>query len=65
VEAALAEAYDALRAEIEDPWLKALPILGSLDQVTDSTPMIESEGRARAAMAALLDDGEAGPLEEA
>lgn len=59
------EIMAALRAEIEDPWLKALPILGSLDQVTDSTPMIESEGHARAAMAALFDDGEAGALEEA
>jgi hypothetical protein len=55
------EIMAALRAEIEDASLKALPILGSLDQVSDSTPMIESEGRARAAMAALLDDGEAGP----
>ena len=59
------EMIAALRAEIEDPWLKALPILGSLDQVSDSTPMIESGGRARAAMAALLDDGETPPIEEA
>jgi hypothetical protein len=59
------EMIAALRAEIDDPWLKALPILGSLDQLSDSTPMIESDGRARAAMAALLDDGKASPVEEA
>jgi Domain of unknown function (DUF4037) len=59
------EIIAALRAKIEDPGLNALPILGALDQVTDSTPMIESQGRARAAMAALLDDGEAPPVEEA
>jgi hypothetical protein len=40
-------------------------VIGSLDQVTDSTPVIEAPARARAAMAALLDDGEAGTLEEA
>lgn len=55
----------ALRAEIEDRALRALPIIGSLDQVSDSTPVIEAPARARAAMAALLDDGEAGAVEEA
>lgn len=54
----------AMQAEIADPALKALPIIGSLDQVTDSTPVTEAPVRARRAMAALLDDGEAGPLEE-
>ena len=56
---------DAIAAEIADPALRALPIIGSLDQVTDSTPVIEAPDRARRAMAALLDDGETGPLEEA
>ena len=59
------EITGAIAAEIEDPALQALPILGSLDQVTDATPVIEAPARARRAMAALLDDGEAGPLEEA
>ena len=54
----------AIRAEIADPALRALPIIGSLDQVTDSTPVIEAPARARAAMAALFDDREPGPLEE-
>ena len=55
----------AIAREIADPALRALPIIGSLDQVTDSTPLIEAPARARAAMAALFDDGEAGFLEEA
>lgn len=59
------EIKDAIFREIEDPALKALPIIGSLDQVTDSTPVIESPARARAAMAGLFHDREAGPLEEA
>jgi hypothetical protein len=59
------EIMAALRAEIEDEALKALPVIGSLDQVSDSTAVIEAPERARAAMAALLDDGEAGALEEA
>ena len=56
---------DAIFRQIDDPALKALPIIGSLDQVTDSTPVIEAPDRARRAMAALLDDGETGPLEDA
>ncbi len=59
------EIMAALRAQIDDPALKALPVLGSLDQVSDSTPMVEAPERARAAMAALFDDGEAGAVEEA
>ena len=60
------EIKDALRAAIEDPALQALPVIGSLDQVTDSTAVIESPpARVRAAMAALLDHGEAGAVEEA
>jgi hypothetical protein len=49
----------AIRSEIADPILRALPVIGSLDQVTDSTPVIEAPDRARRAMAALFDDGEA------
>jgi Domain of unknown function (DUF4037) len=59
------EILAALRAHIEDPELKALPILGSLDQVSDSTAVIEAPERARAAMAALLDDSETGAVEKA
>lgn len=59
------EMIAALRAEIADPTLRALPIIGALDQVSDSTPVVEAPARARAAMAALFDDGEAGPVEKA
>jgi len=59
------EIMAAIRAEIADPALRALPAIGSLDQVTDSTPVIEAPRRARRAIAALFDDGEAGALEDA
>ena len=55
----------AIRAEIADPAVAALPVIGALDQVTDSTPLIEAPDRARRAVRALFDDGEAGALEEA
>jgi hypothetical protein len=55
----------AIRSEIGDPALRALPVIGALDQVTDATPLVEAPRRGRAAMAALFDDGEAGSLEEA
>jgi hypothetical protein len=55
----------AIRAEISDPLLRDLPIIGSLDQVTDSTPVSEAPGPAQAAMRALFDDVEARALEEA
>ena len=56
---------EAIAAEIADPSLRAAPVIGSLDQVTDSTAVIEAPARARRAMRALFDDGQAGPLEEA
>jgi hypothetical protein len=60
------EIMAALRAEIADADLRALPVIGSLDQVTDSTAVVEaSPERVRAAMAALLDDRQAGAIEEA
>jgi hypothetical protein len=55
----------AIRAEIADPALRQAPVIGGLDQVTDSTAVIEAPDRARRAMGALLDDGQASPLEEA
>ncbi|HEY3799328.1 MAG TPA: DUF4037 domain-containing protein [Caulobacteraceae bacterium] len=57
--------WQAVRAEIVDPALRALPVIGALDQVTGATAVIEAPARARAAMAALLDDGEPGALEKA
>lgn len=59
------EIKEAIFREIIDPALRALPIIGSLDQVSDSTPVIEAPARARAAMTALLDDREPGAIEEA
>jgi hypothetical protein len=55
----------AIRAEIVDPSLRELPLIGSLDQVTDSTPLIEAPAAAQAAMQALFDDVEAGAVEKA
>jgi len=55
----------AIRAEIADPMLRRLPIMGSLDQVTDSTPVTEAAGPAQAAMRALFDHAETGALEVA
>jgi hypothetical protein len=55
----------AVRAEIDDPGLRAAPVIGSVDQITDSTPIIEAPARAQAAMRALFDDVEAHALEEA
>jgi hypothetical protein len=49
----------AIRSEIADPVLSGLPLIGSLDQTTDATPVIEAPDRARRAMAALFDDREA------
>ena len=54
-----------IRAEIADPTLRAMPVIGALDQVTDATPIVETPRRARSAMTALFDHGEAGFLEEA
>ena len=57
--------WEAIRAEVADPALRALPVIGALDQVTDSTPVVEAPARARRAMAGLFDDGEPGAIEEA
>jgi len=57
--------WEAIRAEIADPVLRALPVIGALDQVTDSTPVVEAPARARRMMAGLFDDGEPGAIEEA
>jgi hypothetical protein len=59
------EIMAAIRAEIADPAVGALPVIGSLDQITDSTPVIEAPHRARRAMQGLFDDGEASAVEDA
>jgi hypothetical protein len=59
------EIMTAIRAEIAGPTLRTLPVIGSLDQVTDSTPVIEAPQRARRAIEGLFDDVEAGAVEDA
>jgi hypothetical protein len=36
---------EASRAAITDPWLRALPLVGSVDQFVDSTDVLSSSGR--------------------
>ncbi|MGB3337687.1 MAG: DUF4037 domain-containing protein [Devosia sp.] len=48
------EIIEATVIGIEDPVIKALPIVGSLDQVTDLTPVIEDPAAAQRMMHALL-----------
>ena len=45
-----------LAAGIVDPLLRGLPVVGSIDQITDATPLISAPERARRAMSALLSD---------
>ncbi|MGH3661361.1 MAG: hypothetical protein ACRDTQ_05835 [Micromonosporaceae bacterium] len=45
---------EALRARIDDPWLRALPSHGGVDQWVDSTEILTNPRRARPVMAALL-----------
>jgi len=54
-----------LMAAIGDAAIRALPVIGGLDQVTDCTPVIEAPDRARRAMDALFHDREASAVEEA
>ena len=54
----------AIRAQITDASLRDLPLIGSLDQVTDSTPVVEAPAAAQGAMRALFDHVETGALEE-
>ncbi|MBS1180704.1 MAG: hypothetical protein H6Q99_584 [Proteobacteria bacterium] len=46
-----------LAAAITDPSLRGLPVIGSIDQITDATPLIVAPERARRAMAALYSGG--------
>jgi len=43
----------SLAASIGDPWLRGLPILGSVDEITDATPLITAPERARQIVSAL------------
>lgn len=45
---------DALRAAIDDPWLRRLPPVGAVDQFVDSTDVSTGVARARAVVAAAL-----------
>ena len=45
---------EATAGAIVDPVIKALPVVGSLDQVTDSTPVLEDPDASRRMMTALL-----------
>ena len=42
---------DACLAGVEDPWLRAQPLIGGIDQVTDSTDVVEDPGVFAAAAA--------------
>lgn len=46
---------EATSGAIEDPVIKALPIVGSLDQVTDSTPVLEDPRAGQGLIRALFD----------
>jgi len=48
------DAVEAAARAIEDSVLKALPVVGSLDQVTDLTPVLEDPSAAQRMMHALL-----------
>lgn len=43
----------AFQEEIGDPWLRRLPLVGTVDQFVDSTDVLSVPGRARAAAMAL------------
>jgi hypothetical protein len=45
-----------LAVAITDPLLRSLPVMGSIDQITDATPPILDPARARQALFALLSD---------
>lgn len=44
----------ALVADITTPLLRSLPIVGSIDQITDATPLVVEPKRARQAITAML-----------
>jgi hypothetical protein len=52
------EIASRIREQIADGQLRALPLVGSLDQVTDATPVVEAPSNARAAIRAFFDAGD-------
>lgn len=49
------DAVASARAAIADPQLRELPVMGSLDQVSDLTPLLEDPVRSQRALRAILD----------
>ena len=49
------DAVASARAAIADPQLRELPVMGSLDQVSDLTPLLEDPVRSQRALHAILD----------
>jgi hypothetical protein len=47
------DAVAAARSAIADPWIRQLPVVGSLDQVSDLTPLLEDARLSQAMMAQL------------
>lgn len=47
------DAVEAAHSAISDAWLKQLPIVGALDQVSDLTPLLEDAERSQRLMAAI------------
>lgn len=47
------DAVAAAHAAIKDAWIRQLPIVGALDQVSDLTPLLEDPRRSQSLMAAL------------
>jgi hypothetical protein len=45
---------DACLKRVRDPWLSSLPLIGGVDQISDSTDVLE-EARVSSAVAALYD----------
>lgn len=46
-----------LAAGISDPRLRDLPVIGSIDQMTDATPLVTKPERARQTVSVMLGDG--------
>jgi hypothetical protein len=42
---------DACLERVSDPWLRSLPLVGGVDQLVDSTDVLESPAAARATRA--------------
>jgi hypothetical protein len=47
------DAVEAARSGIADPWIRQLPVVGSLDQVSDLTPLLADAGLSQAMMSQL------------